>query len=395
MHSAARNAAVLVGLVSALAALPAAARDPFSLDLTVDDARGSRGFTTLEGAYTALSTSGLQQIVPSYTEVSAATAALDLRGVPAVASFAAGSPVLRVQVPGAGIDETFIGATREESRRLFERWLQGRGDSAVDRLLRTAVRTTPTDPVAGNPNSALTNLAVSDFSRAVDASLGASGGGAHRARFGSFSAAGLGSNSFSLPLDYSLRLSEADTLQFDVPLTYVDTAGAASYSGNVGVLYRRQMTANWALQPSVRFGGAGSLDLGAGSGIWSTGLTSTVGLQVAEGWRLTIANAVTYVATLPISVGRYTVDYNVANTVFRNGLVLTRNLGIEVWRYQLTASLFAIDTRFTGSPVFIRNYQEFGAYVSAGREQRRGLGVTLMTGDRGLFGVTVSGGVRF
>ncbi|MEI6160760.1 MAG: hypothetical protein WCP77_13055 [Roseococcus sp.] len=54
-----------------------------------------------------------------------------------------------------------------------------------------------------------------------------------------------------------------------------------------------------------------------------------------------------------------------------------------------------MDTRFTGSPVFIQNFQEFGVFLAPGRESRFGLGIQLMTGDHGLFGLSVSTGVRF
>src|SRR5215210_1671823 len=48
-------------------------------------------------------------------------------------------------------------------------------------------------------------------------------------------------------------------------------------------IYRRRMTETWTLQPSVRVGGAGSVDLGAASGAFGLGVVSTLRLPIAEG----------------------------------------------------------------------------------------------------------------
>ncbi len=140
----------------------AAARDPFSVTVTVDGQTGSQGFTRLQDAYNALDTAGLQNIVGSYTDVSAATASINLRGVPASAIYTANSPSLRIIVPGPGIDITFNGATRDESQQLFVDWLRGQGSSQVNDVLRYAAANTAIDPVAGNPNAAMNQFVAAD-----------------------------------------------------------------------------------------------------------------------------------------------------------------------------------------------------------------------------------------
>lgn len=388
--------ALPASVLALLTAVPALASDPFGLDAEVDGQRASRSYNTLEQAYNSLSSASLRSIFPTYAgDASAVRATLNLRGVQALGSFAPTSPILRFQVPGAGIDEVFNGGTREGSLQQLQKWFQGQGQSRVNTLLRYAVRTTPIDPIAGNPNSALTGLAVSDFGRAVDASLGEGAAFGIAARFGSFSASGYNSQNLTLPLDYNWQITPRDTLQLDVPLSYIDNSGATSYSGNIGLLYRRQVTDSWTLQASARVGAAGSVDLGAGAGIYGLGLTSTYVARLPAQLRLTVANGINYLSTFPVSIGRYSLDYGVSNTVFRNGLVLSRSLGVELWSWPLTGSVFAVDTRFTGTPVYVRHFQEFGTYVSAGGQARGGLGVTLTTGDRGLFGFTVNTGVRF
>lgn len=370
------------------------ARDLFSIQLTVDGQTESRGFSSLQQAIDGLGSESLQNINIAYTSTSAATANLNLRGVGAVVSYPANSTALRVQVPGAGVDATFDGGTREESARLFRLTLEG-GSNDATRILQASVRLTPIDPVAGNPNSAMTQMAVADFNRSLLSSFGDRGGPGLGARFGSFTAAGFNSQSFTLPLDYSWRLTERDTLQVDVPVAYTDNDGAASYSGNVGVLYRRQIYDFWSLQASGRLGAAGSVDLGTATGLYGVGLNSILRFDLPRELRLTIANGINYVSTLPVSSGRYSINYDVANTIFRNGVVLSRDLGMRVAGLPVMGSVFAIDTRFTGSDVFIDNYQEFGAFVSAGRDATFGLGFSVMTGAQGLSGFTVNTGVKF
>lgn len=387
----------LCGAALVLLTVPAAqARDPLRIDVDVEGQRGSRGFSSVEQLLDGDYTSTLRGIVPSYTSNSAASARIDLRGAPTLASFAANSPALRVQIPATGLDRTFFGATREESVRLFQRYIQGaEGTAARNGLLRAGVRSSPVDPVAGGPNSATTQLAVSDFNRMVGEPGLARTSFGIGARIGSFSAAGYDSWNLNVPVDGTWRVTDRDTITVEVPLAYTDSGGAASYSGNVGVLYRRQVTENWAVQVSGRVGAAGSVAQASGSGVWGAGAVSSLRIPLGEKWQASVINALTYVATFPATIGRASIDYNVSNTIFRNGVVVTRDLGLELAGYPLAVSAFAVDTRFSGSPVFVRNFQEFGAFVAPGRDARFGLGLTVMTGDRGLFGVTLGTGVRF
>jgi len=388
---------IWVTLLVILFPVPTLARDNITLSVQSEGQTASRGFSSVDDISRSLSSRSLNNLVPRYTSISAASAQFDLRGVPAFASFAANSTALRVTIPAANsLDRVFQGRTREESARLFQRFMEGReGSSSLNALLRAGTRSSPIDPVAGGPNSALSQLAVSDFSRATQGSLGERTGYGVGARFGSFSAAGYNSWTVTVPIDASIRLSDRDTLTFDAPFAYTDSAGASSYSGNIGALYRRRVLDNWDLQASGRIGAAGSINLGAGSAIFGLGLVSTLRVPLGAAWRLTVVNGLNYVSTLPSSIGRASIDYNVSNTIFRNGLIVSRDTGLSLAGFPLSVSAYAVDTRFAGSPVFVRNFQEFGVFVSPGRDSRFGIGAQVMTGDRGLFGVAVSTGVKF
>lgn len=358
---------------------------------------------------------GLTTTLPGYTPISAATATVSLRGVPAILTYAANSPVLRLRVPSIGVDVAFNGTTRDESQDLALKWLQGEGGPALTRLLQQAVATTALDPVAGNPNSLMSLMGASDFNIASSGGFNAGGrsdiGGGGRfglgARFGSYTAGGFETNVYSVPLGYSYGFSNGTELIIDAPLTMMSTQGAESYSGSLGVGLRIPVrvglpeSLSWSLTPILRSGGVGSTELGAVAGIWSGSVTSTLDWRVRETTTLTLANMVSRLQTIPISIGSYNVSYDLTNYMYRNGVLATQSLG-EVAGRRVSGSIFAVDTRFTGDELFVKAYQEYGAYltfgdpvqVSAFRIPVR-LGATFTQGDNGYRGFTVNLGLTF
>jgi hypothetical protein len=63
-------------------------------------------------------------------------ASFSLRGLPGALSYPAGSAALRLQIPSMGIDETFRGATRDESHGLAVQWLRSPSGFVLWRYLR-------------------------------------------------------------------------------------------------------------------------------------------------------------------------------------------------------------------------------------------------------------------
>ena len=362
--------------------------------MTINGIPSQRSFTSAEDAVNALQTNNLRGLSPGYTDVSPASADILFRGIPVQAAFAANSTSLRFIVPGTGLDRTFTGATRDESVELLRRFFEVQGGAAeLTRILRFGVRTTAADPIAGSPSSAMNRAVARDFDAAFG---GASGTGASLGvRFGSFSGAGYSTQTLDLPVGLAWQLTENDLVEVDVPLSVSDTEGARSYGANVGVRYRRRVTPEWTLQPSFRIGGAGSLDLASGSGLYSVALNSTYNHHFGDDWRFTIGNGITYVATFPVSVGRYSIDYDLKNVVFRNGVAVTYQTGIQLAGLATAVSVFAVDTRFTGDAVYIRSYQEFGVYGNFGTTDPIRVGVNGLIGDRGARGIYLNTGLSF
>lgn len=389
------------GLMLALASADqASAQNIFQGNFTVDGQTVVAGTNNASGFADLLTNSGLRSLFSGYTPNSAATIDASLRGVPATLSYQANATTLRLQIPSAGVDVSFTGTTRDDSQDQALEWLRGGGGSALTRVLQQAVATTGIDPVAGNPNSLMSQMGASDFGAALGLGGGRPGGLGLAARFGSYAVDGFNSRVYSLPISTSFDLGEGRALLLDGPLTFIDTEGAQSYSGSVGVGMRLPIriglpeTLDWTLTPMVRMGGVGSLDLGAVGGLWSVSVTSSLGWQVLPGTRLQMANMASRLQTLPIDYGGYNVSYELTNMMYRNGLLVTQDIG-ELFGRAAQATVFAIDTRFTGDALYVNSYQEYGGYLTFGGATPISVGLTVLTGERGYGGVTVNLGSVF
>ena len=176
---------------------------------------GSKSFKKIDDLVNSLDNNGLRSIVPSYTNTSAASAVLSVRGLPATATYAANSTTLRFQVPSLNIDLSFTGATRDQSQDRFFEFLKGKGSGIVSDLLKGLAAKTPLDPVAGNPNSLMAQMAGASFSQglgggaapgsttvAVDAKDGSQVRFGLGARFGRYNQGDFKSQTFTVPLSF-------------------------------------------------------------------------------------------------------------------------------------------------------------------------------------------------
>jgi hypothetical protein len=407
--------AALLGLAIGLVATEATGRSLFEGNFNVDGQTATATSSDLTDFADFFTDEGLNRLFGNYTPTSSAVASVSLRGVPATLSYAQNSTVLVLQIPSIGVNESFNGATRDESQDLALQWLRGDGQGALTRFLKEAVATTPIDPIAGNPNSLMSLMGAADFNAALGGTGAGGAFGAQQdggrfslgARFGSYSASGWNTDVYTLPIAYTYGLQSGVELILDAPITLLDTAGGQSYSGSVGIGARIPLRLGlpdwmrWSLTPMLRTGVAGSIDLGAAGGIWSLSVTSNLDFRLGERWSLTVGNMASRLETLPISYQDYSVSYELQNYMFRNGLVVHRDLG-EVFGRRATLSGFAVDTRFTGDALYVNNYQEYGVFLGLGDPVQVGgfrlpirLGATYLNGQNGYEGFTVNLGISF
>jgi hypothetical protein len=370
----------VTAVLLSLGAGAAQAADLFDLNLNVTTPRTANaavGFSTITDLANALQTQNLNNLVNAYTTNSAATATLNIRGLPATVSYQANSPVLRLVVPSAGINTTFNGATRDESQVLFKDFLLQNGGALATKLLQALVATSPIDPVAGNPNSLQNMSAASDFSIATGIGPGGTEipGGPNGGLLGQPNLVTLGgdigfatsggftSEIFSIPIRYVIPFRNPEyALTIDVPLTYVNTEGTSSYFGSFGVSLRIPVLENWYITPSVRFGASGSVDLGAGALQYSGGVASRYDIFWKD-LQITIGDGVTVAKTVGLDIGSINVNYDLTNELFNNGVQVEGSLPYTMFGEPTSWQVYLMDTAVAGSAVYINHYDEIGVSV--------------------------------
>lgn len=365
-----------------VSATPAYADSPFTLSLTVDGAPSvNQGFNKIENLLEQFSDAELANVSPGYTSNSAARGEINLRGLSGVVlSYEANSQVLRLQITSLGIDEQFNGGTRDESEELLEEWFKGGGKRQVTRLLNELAAKSPIDPVAGNPNSLMAGMAAADFASAANLpqALGKAGDGEDRnffgisARFGQYTQRNFDSKVLSVPMSYTHLMTDPRyALVIDLPLTYVETEGAKTYAGSLGVGLRVPLAPRWNLTPAVRAGATGSADLGSAGIIYSGSLTSHYAFEPVSKFDISLVNMLAYYTTESIKAGDYDVGYDLQNTVMRNGLLTAREAGFSLLGAAMQWELQLVRTDYFGDELYSKNYQDVSVSLGTRKESGR------------------------
>lgn len=337
---------------------------------------GAASFTKAEDALHALDTGNLTGVVNNYTGTEAATVQLGFRGLPVTLAYpTAGATTLQLQIPSLGISQNFTGATRNDSSSQLRDYFKN-GD-LLGQIMKKLAAVSPVDPIAGNPNSLMSRLAAQDFSTGFTdpiATVGPREEGAEPAnnlvgvdmRYGSFKQDGLKSTVISLPLSYVVRndLNPRRQMIFSMPLTQTDAEGAKSYQAGLGFAYRVPVNDNWALTPGIGYSIAGSKDLGSAAQMMSVSLTSHLAFDLGWG-SVAMGNMVGSYKALKTNVGDYSFDPQIRNTVLRNGFMLS--LPTPIGGKRLATEFSAIDTRYSGSELYMKSYQEYGVALTTAR----------------------------
>jgi hypothetical protein len=233
--------------------------------------------------------------------------------------------------------------------------------------------------VAGNPASSQNTMARSDFGIATGIGLGGAeipGQGQARGglvglpnlinaggEVGFISSGGYSGTSFTLPIRYTIPFSdERYAVTIDVPISYVEFAGSASYFGSAGVSLRVPVTDNWYITPAIRGGASGSVDLGAAALEYSGSVASRYDLFFG-GLGLTVGNALTVAKTAPLSIGSVNVSYNLTNELITNGVQAEDSLPWTLFGEPTSWQAYVADTFVEGSKVYVSHYDEFGATI--------------------------------
>jgi len=273
----------------------------------------------------------------------------------------ANSSALTVKIPALGINKTFTGTTRNDSRHLALDYLKSKGYLPQMMQLVTAhtVAHTASDPVAGNPQSLLSSMVQNDFDQQFLWRIGPPATAGHEAgagfRYGSTQGNGEASRSRFLTPFYRYRFKQApgSELSLSLPLAMTEVDGAESYQAGAALSYRSPILDHWSIAGGASYALTSSSDLIRLAQYGGISLTSDLHWDAA-GWHWAMGNMVGYYRTFKLA------DYDpeLRNTAYRNGLVASRP--VSLLGTDADIDYFLIDTRYSGSSLYTRAYQEAG-----------------------------------
>lgn len=364
----------LLAAAACVAATIARADDGlFHLDTTVAGVHTSASYASVEAAFDALRGSNLRTINPAYTGSQAALISIDYRGVTVNATYAAaGSSSLALSIPSIGLVRTFDGGSRDATQQQLKDYFKSNGDDVLGQLSKGLAKSSPVDPIAGNPTSLMGQLVASDFAAGFTGqdpaihgpatNLGAVGAGFAQYRDGDRT-----TRQYQLPLAFSVRSDDDPRRQLTIrlPLATTDADGSKSYYAGLGASLGLPVTDRWTLTPAVDYAVAGSRDLGSLAGMAGASLTSRY-LLPFDGFDVAIGDLVGYYRATRVKSGDYGYDPGIADTVVRNGVEIGH--AVAWFGRELVARYSLVDTHYFGDALYVRHYDEVG--VSLGSDGR-------------------------
>ena len=336
--------------------------DMFTLHLQQGNIDETRGFESVIDLFDRYEDGTLDSIISGYDDTKASFGQIDFRGIPMTLRFD-DNAVLTFNVPDADIHNmTFDGGSQEESFQLLKDWLKNNKDGLMKKILKAGVEKTPYDMVAGNPNSLMATMTDNSFQRA---------GGGGWGTFVSYISPNASQHSFDFDGDtkkarvYSLPLAKTFdfgnsgyALLFDMPLTYADMDGSVSYAAQLGLGLKIPVINNdkmsWNLIPAGRVGAIGSEDMLSGGILYSGTLTSDLQIPVGN-FTYGLTNMVGYIRDYSLKVDDYEIEYDLQNTIFKNGVSVRWDFA-DKWALNGSYAY----TFYSGSELFIDDYHDTG-----------------------------------
>ena len=336
--------------------------DMFTLHLQQGNIDETRGFESVIDLFDRYEDGTLDSIISGYDDTKASFGQIDFRGIPMTLRFD-DNAVLTFNVPDADIHNmTFDGGSQEESFQLLKDWLKNNKDGLMKKILKAGVEKTPYDMVAGNPNSLMATMTDNSFQRAGGGVLG---------NFVSYISPNASQHSFDFDGDtkkakvYSLPLAKTFNfgnsgyaLLFDMPLTYADMDGSVSYAAQLGLGLKIPVINNdkmsWNLIPAGRVGAIGSEDMLSGGILYSGTLTSDLQIPVGN-FTYGLTNMVGYIRDYSLKVDDYEIEYDLQNTIFKNGVSVRWDFA-DKWALNGSYAY----TFYNGSELFIDDYHDTG-----------------------------------
>jgi len=341
------------------------AREPYDATVTVGPVSVTISDPNLVDLSRSLQSPAITELIPFYTPTTPISILFNFRGIEALTAFPADSTTLFVTIPETNTTLTFAGGTRENSITLFKDYVRDAGTN--HNLLRAYAKDSPIDPIAGNPNSLLAQMAQYDY---LAGHLSPFSGCdscwkaqpiVHQFQAGLKSGrafdGGYDTTIVTIPLRYSYSPNLDWALIIDSPLTYYRNGGASSFFSSLGIGFRLPLLQDWSITSSVRLGAGGSLDLCTSGCFLLTGLNSVYNYKISD-FIFSLTNYAGYYTSVNLWLTGINFNYQLQNYIFKNGLSFTSCRGWDVWNKPVNFSVSFTDSYFPSGRLYLRHYDE-------------------------------------
>jgi len=370
-----KKISVITALSLSIASPICYSSDVFNITINALGQTQTAGFSFAEDTFDTFDSQELENTFIGFNRnTDTATASLDFRGLSMQLSYPdqAGTRLV-LSIPSIGVNEEFNGATREDSEALLESYIKGKDSSSIRDILKALAEVSPNDPLAGNPNSLMSEMISNDFNTGMtdnQTTNNIKNSGSESAqdnqigmglRFDSMDVNGQDVESFNLPLSYTFRMDSnpRHQLRISLPLSYTKTNEAEAYKVGLGLAYSYPVTNNWSVTPSVSYGVVGSADMASAGAVLGMSLTSRYQWDLNNNSSIVFGNAVGKYTTDSIEFDGYDLNPQIENVVYTNGL--SYNLSVS---QNVKATVFITDTVFTGDALFVEHSDEIGVVFS-------------------------------
>lgn len=382
-----RQRRMVIGMLAVSLATVVQADGVFRVEASAVNQTVSFDFSSYEQAAEVLSDVRLRDLLVGYNDgsnggigqASAADFRLDFRGLPMLFRFEQGSATLHLSIPELGITQAFSGATREESQRAFVDWFKTQS-FAVNRIIEALVAVSPVDPIAGNPGSLMDMVMIDAFDLGLS-EIGAIGGG--RTGAGETpqpeNAVGIGLEydeidtdmgavrKTSMPITYNGTFGDpVKQYVLRAVLSTTEVEGSKSYTLPLTFAIRWPVTDNWTLTPVLTYAITGSEDLGSAAEMSAYFLTSGYVFRF-DGFDLTLGNMVGKAEVLKTEYGDLSLDPDIANTVYRNGLLFSKP--VRLFDDNKVLEVYWVNTQFSGTALYDEQQDQIGISIGPSRSE--------------------------
>lgn len=383
----------------------------FTVQVTANGQTEILGFNDAEESFDSFDEDALKAQFSDFDkETDGATATIDYRGLPMIVTYAENSSEISFQVPGLNINQSFNDGDRDTNLEDLKDFISEDGGDVLNRINKALVAVSANDPVAGNPDSLMSqmvdqgfiegfsdNQSTSEVTNITD-TVAIDNQIALGLRFGKYTVNDHDVQTFGLPLSYSIRFdgNPKHQLRFSMPLQLTKTESAEAYRIGLGIAYSYPVGPRWSLTPAVSYGVVGSVNLGSVGAILGSSVTSRYTWQIGAD-TLALGNMVGIFQTQELKFNEYKINPEISNTVLKNGLIYRKRISKK-----LAMSAILTDTRFSGDELYVEQANEIGVSFGPNNtgklllDSYARLGLTYMWTDQSdINGLRLNFGVSF